>query len=365
MRKTGGRFLLLGMLLWLPFVVQADHKTLHVVFISPGHASSDNPTGHFWPEASEFANAVAEDLGINLEILYGQRDSFRMQRLLKQVIERQEKPDYLLLVNERFALTPLFEELDSAKLPFFLAYNHHSKGTLEQQPKPRKHHKHWLGALLPDNEYAGFRLAELLIQANDSGPVNILAFQGDNVTSAAVLRARGLRLVLKQFPRARLVYSISGEWSYDIPHKHTAGLLRRYPQVNAIWAANGAMALGAINAMESIEANSSLPVASINWDVTEIEALQQEKLYASVGGHFMTAGWSLILLHDYHHGLDFVFDGGAYQQRRLFDALTRENVQQYLPLLQRPDWRALNFKRLSKHYNSELERYRFSVMDLK
>ncbi|WP_390617005.1 ABC transporter substrate-binding protein [Maricurvus nonylphenolicus] len=333
---------------------------MHVVFINPGHANLDNPTGHFWPEASRFAHAVAEDLDIQLEILHAERNAFRLQALVQDILKRPQKPDYLLLVNERFALTPIFDAIDKAGIPFFLAYNHYNQ-TLHLQPKPRQTHKHWLGALVPDNEFAGYQLAKKLITSLKGEPARLLAFSGDDVTSASLLRVKGLKRALQEHPSAKLQYIMPGEWRYDIPQQRTPGLLRRHPDINLIWAANGAMGLGALKGSTQSLRLQKVNIASINWDQDEITALQNGDLYASVGGHFMTAGWSLIMLYDYHHGRDFIDDGGSYQQRKIFEAVTRDNIQDYLPVLQTRQWQQLDYRGMSKTYNPELKNYQFSL----
>ncbi len=346
-------------------------KPIHVTFINPGHASVDNPTGQFWPEAGQFAQAVADDLGIKLEILYGNRDRVHLRQLLMDVIKRDHKPDYLLLVNERFALTSLFDAVDKSAIPFFLAYNHYSKFINRPQPTPREYHKYWLGSLLPDNEYAGYRLAKMLIASTGGKPAKFLAYSGDTVTSASLLRTQGLQRALAESPHAQLARLVPGEWRYDIPEQRTVSFLQRQPDINLIWAANGAMGLGAIKGVdkrdtreESTSINKparSITIASINWDADEIAALQQGQLYASVGGHFMTAGWSLIMLYDYHHGHDFAADGGVYQQRKIFEAVTRDTVPEYLPVLSTRQWDSLNFKVMSKTYNPDLQYYQFNL----
>ncbi len=341
-------------------------NAINVVFINPGHASLDNPTGHFWPEASQFAQAVADDLGIELEMLYANRDRVRLRQLVMGVLKRDRKPDYLLLVNERFALTSLFDAIDSAGIPFFLAYNHYSKFLNRPQPEPREHHKNWLGSLLPDNEYAGYRLAQMLIASAAGKPANILAYSGDTVTSASLLRIQGLERAIAQHPNAQLKRLVPGEWRYDIPEQRTASFLQRQPDINLIWAANGAMGLGAIKGAKkgANKGSESIQVASINWDTNEIAALEQGRLYASVGGHFMTAGWSLIMLYDYHHGHDFISEGGAYQQHKIFEAVTQDNIKDYLPVLRTRQWHGLRFKPMTKTHNPELTHYQFDLGSL-
>jgi len=355
---------LLAGLFGLLILSTAPTQALQVAFFNPGHANLDNPTGSFWPEASQFTQAVADDLGIKLETHYANRDLRLMRRQILSVLAREDKPDYLLLVNERFALNPLFEEINAAGIPFFLAYNHHSKSALAEQPHPRRHHRNWLGALVPDNQYAGYRLAQALMEAVAPEPPQLLAYSGDNVTSASRLRTAGLMQLLNETTEARLSSLVVGQWGYEIPRQRTSGLLARHPDTNIIWAANGPMAIGAYQGIADTAATSNVKIGSINWDKEEITALQNGEISRSLGGHFMTAGWSLIMLYDYHQGIDFADDGGSYQQRRIFEEVMADNLEQFLPWLLHRHWQPLDFRVMSKAENPALKHYQFTFSEL-
>ncbi len=77
----------------------------------------------------------------------------------------------------------------------------------------------------------------------------------------------------------------------------------------------------------------------------------------------MTAGMSLVLLYDYHQGIDFVDDGGLLQKRRLFSALTQQQVNRY-PLLSSRDWSKIDYSQLSKFHNKDRNRYNFDIQEL-
>ncbi|MGE5622920.1 MAG: hypothetical protein ACM3WS_07190, partial [Bacillota bacterium] len=69
-----------------------------VVFINPGR--SDEP---FWRSVTRFMHPAAQQLGIELEVLYAQRDHLTMIELARQVTARRRKPNYLMIVNEKLA----------------------------------------------------------------------------------------------------------------------------------------------------------------------------------------------------------------------------------------------------------------------
>jgi hypothetical protein len=80
----------------------------------------------------------------------------------------------------------------------------------------------------------------------------------------------------------------------------------------------------------------------------------------TLGGHFLEGAWSLILLHDHHHGHDFAEDLGEDIQTRL-EPITAADAGAYLEILTDPDWRAVDFKQFSKVHNPELTTYRWPL----
>lgn len=345
---------------------QESHSSspLRIAFFSPGHQQSDNPTGQFWPESSRFAAAVAEKLGIELDVHYADRDYLKMQQQISKLLRGSDRPDYLLLVNERFALTPQIHDINQSEVPFFLAYNHLQKPGSKSLLTPRSDYKNWIGSLIPDNRYAGYALAKHLINQVQSKPPRILVLAGNNITSSAVLREHGLALALQQHPNAQIRERIVGNWGFAEPRRKITGILHRHPDINMIWSANGPMALGALEGLLASENNhSALTVGSINWDPEELVAIESGQLSVSFGGHFMTAGLSLILINDYHHGIDFKNDGGIYQQRQLFYPASAQVIKRH-PILKNRQWDQIDFRRMSKHHNPKLDKYDFRLESL-
>lgn len=86
--------------------------------------------------------------------------------------------------------------------------------------------------------------------------------------------------------------------------------IKRDSFINIVWAANDPMALGAVEAARLSGAipGSNFFVGGINWDEPALAAIKDGVLSVSVGGHFMTGGWELVMLYDYHHGRDFSGD---------------------------------------------------------
>ncbi|MGI0115326.1 ABC transporter substrate-binding protein [Zooshikella sp. RANM57] len=357
------RILILFVCLLLSFfnAAEADDK-IKVVFVS-----CCLPEGFFWPKVEAFMRAAADDLNIELEVLYAQMDYMYMKSIAVSVANRQVKPDYLIIDNYKLAAGKIIKTLSESKIKIFLMANGLTKEQASIYGNPREIYPNWIGELTPDNYYAGYQLAkstiDYFLSHNNNINVNILALSGDQATPASIARVNGLKKAISHYQNVVIKQVIPGNWQQQDAYKKTYHLIRRYPDINVVWAANDEMALGA---MESVieygkQPGKDIYFSGINWKKEALKKVQDGSMVVSIGGHFMMGGWALVILHDYHFGIDFAQSEGLKMKMKLFNVIDVHNVQRYLETLGDEQWQKINFKHFSKRYNSSLTQYDFSL----
>ncbi len=344
---------------------------MEVVFLNPGKSDPSDPTGGFWREVSSFMQAAADDLGIDLEIIYAERNHLLMGKEAAKVLSRENLPDYLIVVNEKLAAGKIIAHADKKGVKVFNLLLNFYGDQAEELGTPRKKYKNWIGGLVPDNRWAGYNLARKLVEkAREQGlaeeEIKLLPIAGDYVTQATLLRNQGLSYARADFFDAKFFPEIHCLWRKDKAFELVTKFLKRDSKVNVIWAANDPMALGAI---EGVKENGLTPgkdvlVGGINWDKPALEAVRDGSLALSVGGHFMTGGWGLVMLYDYHHGYDFAGKAGAMIRKRIFCVIDERNVRRFLKRFGARDWSKIDFKKFSKACNGDRSDYDFSVKAL-
>ncbi|MFB2862077.1 ABC transporter substrate-binding protein [Aeromonas sp. MdU4] len=356
--------MMLSVIGWIvPSTAMAEEK-IHVTFVS-----CCQKEGFFWPKVDALMQAAADDLQIDVEVLYAEMDHLKMVKMVKEVVHRANPPDYLIVDNFKMQGGTMIREADAAGVKVFLMAN----GLNEEQTalfgKPREKYKHWIGELTPDNQFAGYQLAkELINQALDAGvtasdgKLHLAAISGDFVTPASVQRVAGLEQAVAEYPNVELKQVVPGQWDEQRAQGIAIKLAKRYPELGALWVANDEMALAAMN---GLLANGKTPgkdifVGGINWKKEALEQVTKGKMSASIGGHFMLGAWSLVLLYDYHHGKDFA-DEGVQVRQRLFGVIDAQNVDQYLSVFGDENWQKIDFTRFSKELNPSLKKYDFSI----
>jgi ABC-type sugar transport system substrate-binding protein len=335
------------------------------VFINPGR--SDEP---FWRSATRFMQPAAQQLDIRLEVLYAERDHLKMIELAKQVVQRRNKPDYLIIVNEKLAGGEMLKLADKAGIKTLLVFSKFEDGQAVEFGAPRQKYRHWLGSLTPNAVEAGrLTASELVRQAlatrtlSDDGKVHVAVIAGDKATPTATQRLQGATDILSAHPQVILEQVVYGNWDRARAQEQAAALLLRYPKLNALWVASDLMAYGAMDAAQTMERKpgSDLLFSAINNSPEILQARVQGRISALAGGHFTAGAWGLVMLYDYHHGKDFRKEGLELRPP-LFVLLDDERAQRFLTRFGDEDFSAVDFRQFSKHLHPQMRAYQFSLL---
>jgi ABC-type sugar transport system substrate-binding protein len=152
-------FILLAM--FLPKVAstesQAQIKPLSFMMMTQRLAGDE-----FWGVVEDIAIAAAKDLGVVLHIRYAMSDRGNM---LKYVDEAASKNmDAIIFPNFKKVAPDVFELAEKLKIPVFLFNAGVLAENLQRTGQPREKFKYWIGQSTPDDELAGYQLANILIE---------------------------------------------------------------------------------------------------------------------------------------------------------------------------------------------------------
>lgn len=348
MKSFPARFLISFLLLFTGPLADAGTRP-NVVFLSPDDS-------RFWQLVAGFMEVVAEDLEVDLEVQYD-RESHRFSylRMAKDVLSREEKPDYLLFMCKEHVTESMLRLTDGTGVKSFTFNTDVPDAARASIGMPRTVLPSWLGHLSPDNIAAGRVLVTLLgKQAEQLGLASqstlpMVALSGTLDSSAAKDRNRGLLAAAVQ-QRSELLQLVYANWSRELAREKTEVLLERYPNTVSIWSASDGMALGAIEAARNAgrDPGKDLLVGGIDWEPEALEKIRQGELLVSLGRHFMGGGLALLLLHDYHHGRDFGDMSPDYVFHYELEPATRGNIDQVQRIMDPENWSAVDFRRFSR-----------------
>ncbi len=352
---------LLGCLLALPLAAAPS-----VVFINPGNA--DEP---YWRDATVAMQLAAGSLGMQLEVLYAERDFLAQISLTRDVAERasEQRPDFMIIAADKRTLPEQLSLIDAAGIRTLSAWNAVQVDERPMVGYPREHFSHWLGSVVPRAEDAGVLTAQALIAEakqrdwlGDEQVLEVIAISGDRSTDTSIRRNQGMLDVFAAHPQVNLHQLVHGDWQRGKAAEQALHLYRRYPDIRAVWAGSDLMAFGAMDALaeQGLEPGKDILFSAVNASEQGMKKTISGELTALAGGHHMAGAWALVMLYDYHHGEDFAASEGTELVQPMFTLFTPVLAQRFLTL-QKADAKPIDFCAFSKACNPARTEYDFTI----
>jgi ABC-type sugar transport system substrate-binding protein len=331
-----------------------------VVFLNPGEPV-ERGKGPHWRLTARFMGIAARTFGMQLEVLYAERDHLLMLRQAEELSQRSNQPDYVVIVNEKSVAPIMLRMFERSSAKLLLLHNDLLPEQRLEIGNERERIRNWIGTVTTDEARGVYRLAEELSRQLGDRPPQVLCITGDRGTPVSMERVRGVSDFIAHSGRGEILQLVFGDWGAADGESKADVLLSRYPQANIIWAANDSMALGAMRAVRSRGAR--VLVGGTGAWPDALASMAEGGMAASVGSHFFIGAWAMVLLHDYHRGLDFASRGGVTQKLDYMHVVTRDNAPQYArAVYERDD--ALDFGVFSRSRRPKAGRYDFNLAAL-
>jgi methyl-accepting chemotaxis protein/ABC-type sugar transport system substrate-binding protein len=302
----------------------------------------------FWETAIKFAQKGADELGVNLVICDSQERKEIMEKHISDLVDK--KVDGILWV-------PYFElgrkGLTMAKntgIPVLLIDSY--EGGLQPQSEEFQNYRAFVG---PADETGAYEMGNYLLShlpASKDGKKYIAALDGTEGAPVTIIRHKGLLRAIKEHPETVLVDSKKSGFDYDQAKTDTAEMLKKYPQIQGVWAASDSMIQGAMAAAKGAGRTPGKDILFVGMDLdsTSIKAIRAGEQLFDVGGHWLQLGFGLNILYDEING--FPFPKGRSIVKLPLLSVVQDKVDQFekdfpngIPVY--------DFKQKSRAYNPE------------
>jgi len=178
----------------------------------------------------------------------------------------KDKPDAIVFVPiNAAALSAAVEKINAANIPLVNVNERLNDGAI-------------VGYVGIDDVALARETGRYLIKAM-GGKGNVVVLDGPDNNLTAQGRARGFREAIKEFPDVKLLGGKSANYSRAQGKQVTNDLLRAYPQIDGILAANDPMAIGAVDALKA--AGRKAHVVGINASREVMDLIKSGEVLAS------------------------------------------------------------------------------------
>ncbi len=237
---------------------RADGETIAVF--------TKNQTNPFFQNVRVGAEKAAKQLGAKvIQYVPTKPDSIPEQMSqVEDVIVK--KPDAIVFTPVDYkALIPGVEKMNAAGIPVVNITDHMAGGKIVS----------YVGV---DDYKVGVATAQALINALGRKG-NVVVIEGVKGSLSNQDRVRGLTDALKEHAGVKVLASQPGNFQRLNALQVMENLMQSFPQIDGVLAANDAMAIGAIEALEA--ANRKAIVVGINGTAEAVDAIKSGKLLAS------------------------------------------------------------------------------------
>jgi len=326
----------------------------HVTFIAPDSNKHD-----FWKLVANIGQSAANNLDIDLEIIYSESNRFSSKRIIEKIVNQKNKPEFLIFFPYIGNTQTLFSLLDAAKIPFITLEQKFSHEIQNKIGKPRERFKYWLGQINYDNESGGLILLNALIEFHfKKYPKRTMYITGiggvfDGLSSS---RQSALQNVNKLGFGNKVVLNqiVPMRWEPKNIESRFYLLKQRYPNTNTYWCAGDEMALQILKEHKR-RSNAPINIGGFDWLPDALDKINKGEMTASVGGHFLMVAKALIKIIDYKNGLDTFLTPPLLNQ---YELITLQNVKIYQSFINQRLWDNVNWSRFLK------SKYKHHPLDL-
>ncbi|HZV36606.1 MAG TPA: ABC transporter substrate-binding protein [Verrucomicrobiae bacterium] len=247
--------------------VQTQAKTLTVGFAQVGAESS-------WRTAeTDSIKSEAAKRGVNLKFSDAQGKQENQIRAVRSFIAQGVDAIILAPVVET-GWEPVLHEAKRARIPVILV----DRGIKVEDPSL------YTTLIASDFVAEGRKAGEWLANKTD-GKANIIELQGTPGAAPAIDRKKGFEEAIASHPDMKIIASQSGDFRRSGGKEVMEALLKKYgDQVNAVYAHNDDMALGAIQAIEEAgkKPGQDIIVLSVDGVKSAFEAIVAHRMNCTV-----------------------------------------------------------------------------------
>ena len=221
----------------------------------------------FFVTMKESGEARAKELGLKMITLDAQDSPEKQVSQVEDIIAQGVDVIILNPVDSDAIVTAVMEA-NKASIPVITVTRPSNGGAVAQH-------------LDIDNVQAGQMIAQELVKVlNGKGRVAIL--EGIPGAPSAQQRQEGFLAVLKDYPDIEVVSSLTANYSREEGSKVMEDVLQANPELDAVYAHNDEMALGAIRAIAAAGRTKEIKVFGIDGTDDAIQAIKNGEMVATV-----------------------------------------------------------------------------------
>ena len=222
----------------------------------------------FFVDLRDGAQAAAAKAGIALVVLDAQNDPARQASSVEDLIAKKVGA-VIINPTDSDAIVPTVKKLNAAKIPVITVDRAANGGTVAAH-------------IASDNVAGGRMAADYVGSTRLKGKGNVVMLEGIAGSSAARDRGKGFREGLQKFPGIKIVASQTADFDRSKGLTVMENILQAQKKIDAVFAQNDEMALGAVQAIEGAKRQQAMFVVGFDAIADALKAVNEGRMAATI-----------------------------------------------------------------------------------
>jgi ribose transport system substrate-binding protein len=221
----------------------------------------------FFVDLRDGAQAEAGKVGVELTVLDAQNDPAKQASEIEDLIAKKVG---VVIINptDSDAIVPTVKKLNAAKIPVVTVDRAANGGVV--------------AAHIASDNVAGGRIAANYVATRLHGKGNVVMLEGIAGSSAARDRGRGFREGIAKYSGIKLVASQTADFDRAKGLSVMENILQAQKKIDAVFAQNDEMALGAVQAIEAAHRQKEMFVVGFDAISDALKAIKEGRMAATV-----------------------------------------------------------------------------------
>lgn len=219
----------------------------------------------------DYAKLEAIKQSVELKVVDAEWDSGKQAGQVEELLA--QKVDALCIIPiDSKAIIPTFKKVKEAGIPLIDV-------NVQNDPDADVIIDTFVGASM--EEEATLAAESIMKLLGDKGG-NVVMLEGAAGNFAAIHRAIGFEDAIKKNPNIRIIAREYTGWDRDRAMKAMENFLTRFKKIDALYAHDDNIAIGAIQAIKTAGRAGEFPIASISGNIDGYEAIKRGEIYSTV-----------------------------------------------------------------------------------
>jgi len=233
----------------------------------------------FYVDMEKGAQDAAQKLGVRLVVQAPERevDVEKQMQIVENLIQRRVAAICLAPCGSK-EIVPVIVKANRERIPVLILDTRVDPQTLRQVGGS-------VTTFIGSDNFEGGRIAGEFIVKTIGGKGQVAILEGIPGHETSDERTRGVRKALRESPGIEIVSSQTANWERDQGFNVFQNILQSHPKVQALFACNDLMALGALEAIAAAGKSGAIRVVGFDFLADGREAIRSGAMDASIAQH--------------------------------------------------------------------------------